>query len=112
MSSPITGRVPRFDDAANESEQNSLRRALEYMGVAAGTPIQDIRIDCAFIGSCTNARIEDLREAARILRGRKIHPSVRTIVVPGSGLVKTAAEQEGLDRVFKDAGAEWREPGG
>jgi len=111
MSSPITGTVPRTQDASSEAERNSLQRALEYMGISGGTPMEEISIDRAFIGSCTNARIEDLREAARVLRGHKVHPHVHAIVVPGSGLVKHAAESEGLDRIFKEAGAEWREPG-
>lgn len=111
MSSPISGSVPRMEDSVNEADQNSLSRALEYMGIAAGTKIEDISIDRAFIGSCTNARIEDLREAACVLRGHKIHPDVHAMVVPGSGLVKQTAEREGLDRIFTEAGAEWREPG-
>jgi 3-isopropylmalate/(R)-2-methylmalate dehydratase large subunit len=111
MSSPISGKVPHMEDAGNEAEQKSLSRALEYMGIAAGTKIEDISIDRVFIGSCTNARIEDLREAARVFRGHKIHSDVHAIVVPGSGLVKHEAEREGLDRIFREAGAEWREPG-
>ena len=111
MSAPVSGRVPRVAEVANESEKKSLQRALDYMGIAEGTYIEDIRIDRAFIGSCTNGRIEDLREAARVLRGRKIHPKVQMLVVPGSGQVKNQAEHEGLDHIFKEAGAEWREPG-
>lgn len=111
MSAPISGVVPREEDAQNEAEQKSLHRAFEYMGLRGGTKIEEIAIDKAFIGSCTNARLEDLREAARVLRGHKIHPKVHAIVVPGSGLVKDAAEREGLHRVFTEAGAEWREPG-
>lgn len=109
MSAPVSGFVPK--DARSEADLKALQRALEYMGIAAGSKIEDLVIDRAFIGSCTNARLEDLREAARVLRGYKINPKVHAIVVPGSGLVKEAAEKEGLDRVFKDAGAEWREPG-
>ena len=111
MSAPVSGAVPREQDARDEAEQKTLHRAFEYMGVLGGTRIEEIAIDKAFIGSCTNARIEDLREAARVLRGHKINPKVQVIVVPGSGQVKEDAEREGLDRIFKEAGAEWREPG-
>ena len=111
MSAPVSGFVPREKEARNEAEQKGLRRAFDYMGLTGGTRIGEIAIDKAFIGSCTNARLEDLREAARVLRGYKINPKVHVIVVPGSGQVKEAAEQEGLDRIFKEAGAEWREPG-
>jgi 3-isopropylmalate/(R)-2-methylmalate dehydratase large subunit len=111
MSAPVSGAVPRDEDACTEGEQKALHRACEYMGIRGGTKIVEIAIDKAFIGSCTNARLEDLREAARVLRGYRINPKVHVIVVPGSGLVKEAAEQEGLDRIFKEAGAEWREPG-
>jgi 3-isopropylmalate/(R)-2-methylmalate dehydratase large subunit len=111
MSAPVSGAVPREQDARDEAEQKTLHRAFEYMGVTGGTKIEEIAIDKAFIGSCTNARIEDLREAARVLRGHKINPKVHVIVVPGSGQVKEAAEKEGLDRIFREAGAEWREPG-
>src|SRR3989475_12678306 len=89
-----------------------MERALTYMGLRPNTPMTDIRIDKVFIGSCTNSRIEDLRAAAAIVRGRRLASNVRlAMVVPGSGLVKAQAEPEGLDRVFKDAGFEWREPG-
>lgn len=111
MSSPVSGRVPRREEAKDDASRKSLERALEYMGLDDGTPIETIGIDRAFVGSCTNGRIEDLREAARVLRGYKIHPKVRAMIVPGSGLVKHQAEREGLDRIFEDAGAEWREPG-
>ena len=111
MSAPVSGNVPREQDARNEAEQKTLKRAFEYMGITGGTKIEQITIDKAFIGSCTNARIEDLREAAKVLRGHKINPRVHVIVVPGSGQVKEEAEREGLDQVFKAAGAEWREPG-
>ncbi len=111
MSAPVNGFVPRAQDARTELEQKALHRAFQYMGIQGGIRIEDIAIDKAFIGSCTNARLEDLREAARVLRGYKVNPKVHAIVVPGSGLVKEAAEQEGLDRIFKEAGAEWREPG-
>jgi 3-isopropylmalate/(R)-2-methylmalate dehydratase large subunit len=111
MSAPISGRVPRLGEAANDIDRKSLQRALEYMGLLDGTAIQDITIDRAFIGSCTNARIEDLREVARVLCGYKINPHVQAMIVPGSGLVKRQAEREGLDKIFKEAGADWREPG-
>ncbi len=111
MSAPVSGNVPKDQDTRSEAELKALRRAIEYMGIRAGAKIEEIAIDKAFIGSCTNARLEDLREAARVLRGYKINPRVHAIVVPGSGLVKEAAEREGLDRIFKEAGAEWREPG-
>ena len=89
-----------------------MERALEYMGLAAGTPLNEIPVDVVFIGSCTNSRIEDLREAAAVAKGRKKADNVnRVLVVPGSGLVKEQAEKEGLDKIFTDAGFEWREPG-
>ncbi len=89
-----------------------MRRALDYMGLEAGTPIRDIAVDKVFIGSCTNSRIEDLRAAAEVAKGRKVAADVRlAMVVPGSGLVKQQAEQEGLDRIFLEAGFEWRDPG-
>jgi 3-isopropylmalate/(R)-2-methylmalate dehydratase large subunit len=88
-----------------------MSRALEYMGLQPGTKLEDIKIQTAFIGSCTNGRIEDLRQAAAVAKGKKVAAGVRALVVPGSGLVKQQAEKEGLDRVFLDAGFEWREPG-
>lgn len=103
----VTGRVP--EPAGVERE--AFARALAYMDLAPGTPIEAIAIDRVFIGSCTNARIEDLRAAAAVVRGHAMHPRVRAMVVPGSQAVKRAAEVEGLDRVFRDAGLEWREPG-
>jgi len=109
---PVTGRVPDPADAANEVQREGWRRALDYMGLEAGTPITDIAVDKVFIGSCTNGRIEDFRAAAAVVRGRKVAGNVRqAMVVPGSGLVKRQAEEEGLDRVFTEAGFEWREPG-
>lgn len=109
---PITGVVPGPDDFTDENRKASCKRALEYMGLTAGTRMQDIEIDKVFIGSCTNARIEDLRAAARIVDGKKIAPNVkRAMIVPGSGLVKQQAEAEGLDKIFIDAGFEWREAG-
>ena len=89
----------------------SAQRALAYMGLKAGTPMRDIAVDTVFIGSCTNSRIEDLRAAADVARGRKVKPGVRTLVVPGSAAVKAQAEAEGLDQVFVAAGFDWREPG-
>ena len=89
----------------------AMKRSLEYMGLKANTKISDIKIDKIFIGSCTNGRIEDLRVAAELLKGKKIANNVSAMVVPGSGLVKEQAEKEGLDKIFKEAGFEWREPG-
>lgn len=107
----VTGRVPRPSDFADETEQKTTARALEYMGLQGGTPITEICIDRAFIGSCTNGRIEDLRAAAAVVRGYRVADHVHAMVVPGSGPVKAQAEQEGLDRVFREAGFEWREAG-
>ncbi len=103
--------VPNPDDFAEESDRTSARLALEYMGLKPGTPITDIKVDRVFIGSCTNSRIEDLRVAASVVRGRKVADHVNAMVVPGSGMVKRQAEQEGLDRIFKEAGFDWREAG-
>jgi len=108
---PVTGRVPDPKDFADEAERKAAERALEYMGLEPGTPITEIKIDRVFIGSCTNSRIEDLRQAAEIVRGKKVHPRVRAMVVPGSTQVRLQAEAEGLDRIFKEAGFEWREAG-
>ena len=108
----ITGSVPNPDDITDTNRRTSKWRALEYMDLTPGTPINEIRIDKVFIGSCTNSRIEDLREAAQVVKGRKVADNVTlAMVVPGSGLVKTQAEEEGLHQVFLDAGFEWREPG-
>jgi 3-isopropylmalate/(R)-2-methylmalate dehydratase large subunit len=107
----VTGAVPDPDLIADENKRNSKRRALEYMGLAPGTKITDIRLDRVFIGSCTNGRIEDLRAAAKVIEGRQVNGNVAAMVVPGSGLVKAQAEAEGLDKVFKAAGFDWREPG-
>ena len=107
----ITDRVPALSAARNEAERSAWERALEYMELAPGTLIQDIAIDCVFIGSCTNSRLEDLRAAARVIRGYRIHPKVKALVVPGSQAVKAAAEAEGLDAAFLAAGFEWREAG-
>lgn len=108
---PVTGRVPSPDDAKDEAKKAAITRALDYMGLMPGTLIADIKVDRVFIGSCTNARIEDLRNAAAITKGRKVAAGVTALVVPGSGLVKQQAEEEGLDQIFLDAGWEWREPG-
>jgi 3-isopropylmalate/(R)-2-methylmalate dehydratase large subunit len=107
----ITGHVPSPEDAATENKRAAMIRSLEYMGLEAGTKIQDIAIDKVFIGSCTNGRIEDIRDVARIAKGRKVADSVYAMIVPGSGLVKAQAEEEGLDRILKEAGFDWREPG-
>jgi 3-isopropylmalate/(R)-2-methylmalate dehydratase large subunit len=107
----IEGFVPRLSDAPTEQKRASIERALHYMGLQGGEKITDIAIDRVFIGSCTNGRIEDLRAAAKIVEGRRVNERVNAMVVPGSGLVKAAAEAEGLDRIFLAAGFEWREPG-
>jgi len=107
----IGGRVPDPADFAEPSQQKAVAAALEYMGLKPGTPMTDVRIDRAFIGSCTNGRIEDLRAAAAVVRGRHIAEGVEALVVPGSGLVKRQAEAEGLDRIFTEAGFQWREAG-
>jgi 3-isopropylmalate/(R)-2-methylmalate dehydratase large subunit len=112
----ITGSVPRLEDARDEAHRNKIARALDYMGLKGGEKITDLEIDRAFIGSCTNGRIEDLRAAAEIAKiglakGLKVPARVNALVVPGSGLVKQQAEEEGLDKIFIEAGFEWREPG-
>ncbi|WP_068875361.1 MULTISPECIES: 3-isopropylmalate dehydratase large subunit [unclassified Phenylobacterium] len=107
----VTGVVPDPQREATPGRRRDALRALDYMGLTPGTPLQDIRIDRAFIGSCTNARIEDLRDAAHVLRGRRVAEGVRAMVVPGSSAVRRQAEAEGLDRVFADAGFEWRQSG-
>jgi len=107
----VTGVVPNPADIEDETRRASKERALEYMGVEAGQKITDIKIDRVFVGSCTNGRIEDLREAAAVVKGKKVADTVSAMIVPGSGLVKAQAEAEGLDEIFKDAGFEWREPG-
>ena len=107
----INGKVPNPDNEKNEDKKNSINRSLKYMGLKPDVKIQDIKIDKVFIGSCTNGRIEDLRLAADLLKGKRIADNVSAMVVPGSGLVKEQAEKEGLDKIFKNAGFEWREPG-
>ena len=108
---PLSERVPNPEDAGDDNQQRAAERALEYMGLQAGKPMRSIPIDTVFLGSCTNGRIEDLRAAASVLRGRRIHPGTRMLVVPGSARVRLQAEDEGLDRVFLDFGAEWRNAG-
>src|SRR5207248_547200 len=110
MTVDVTGVVPRPEEVPFTSPEDA-RRALAYMGLAPGTPIREIPVDVVFIGSCTNGRIEDLRAAARVFRGRKTAPGVRALIVPGSEGVRHQAEAEGLDRIFLEAGAEWREAG-
>ena len=107
----ITGRIPDPEAFQDPAARESGRRALAYMGLVAGTAIEAIAIDAVFIGSCTNGRIEDLRMAASVLAGRRVRDGVRTLVVPGSAQVKAQAEAEGLDRIFRSAGAEWRNTG-
>jgi 3-isopropylmalate/(R)-2-methylmalate dehydratase large subunit len=107
----INSTVPVSDQFSTESERESASRALAYMGLSGGEKIKDIKVDTVFIGSCTNSRIEDLRLVASIVRGKKVDPNVRTLIVPGSGKVKVQAEAEGLDKIFIEAGFDWREPG-
>jgi len=108
---PISGRIPDPKSVEDPSRRASMERSLEYMGLEPGTPMSEIKIDTVFFGSCTNARIEDLRAAAEVIRGKRVAPNVHAMVVPGSGLVKHQAEEEGLHKVFIEAGFEWREPG-
>ena len=109
--SSVTGRVPIAAEIADEHKRRAAERSLEYMGLKGGEKITDISVNRVFIGSCTNSRIEDLREVARIAEGKKVNASVNAMVVPGSGLVKEQAEAEGLHKIFLAAGFEWREPG-
>jgi 3-isopropylmalate/(R)-2-methylmalate dehydratase large subunit len=111
MSVGITGAVPGPEPEASPDDREAVERALEYMALEAGTPIQEIEIDRVFLGSCTNSRIEDLRVAASVLKGKRVHKRVKAMVVPGSATVKRMAEEEGLDRIFRNAGFEWREAG-
>jgi 3-isopropylmalate/(R)-2-methylmalate dehydratase large subunit len=111
MVAPVHGEVPDPGDYDDPTERAGVERALTYMGLAPGTRIEDIAVDRVFIGSCTNARIEDLRTAAAVVAGKRVHPSVRALVVPGSATVKRQAEDEGLDRIFTAAGFEWRRAG-
>ncbi len=105
---PLDSAVPDPEEFVDEVDRNAARRALEYMGLQAGTPLRDVAVDVVFVGSCTNGRLEDLRAAADVLRGHRVHDGVRMMIVPGSFQVREAAEAEGLDKVFTDAGAEWR----
>ena len=107
----IDGTVPNPDKISDEVKQNKIKRSIEYMGLTPGQKISDVEINTVFIGSCTNSRIEDIRSAAEIIKGKKVSTSVKALIVPGSGLVKKQAEEEGLDVIFKHAGFEWREPG-
>ena len=111
QAAPITGRVPDPEAFTNATDRKSTERALEYMGLQPNTPLLEIAIDRVFIGSCTNGRIEDLRAAAHVVAGHRVAPSVQAMVVPGSALVKQQAEAEGLDKIFTEAGFEWREAG-
>ena len=107
----IDGTVPNPDKISDEVKQNKIKRSLEYMGLTPGQKISDVEINTVFIGSCTNSRIEDIRSAAEIIKGKKVSTNVKALVVPGSGLVKKQAEEEGLDKIFIDAGFDWREAG-
>jgi 3-isopropylmalate/(R)-2-methylmalate dehydratase large subunit len=111
QSASVTGATPDPASASSDAARRKIERALDYMGLAPKTPLRDVAIDRVFIGSCTNGRIEDLRSAAAVLKGRKIASTVGGIVVPGSGAVKRQAESEGLDAIFKAAGLEWRDAG-
>jgi 3-isopropylmalate/(R)-2-methylmalate dehydratase large subunit len=108
---PIDASVPGPDSFTDPGEREAAARALAYMGLTAGTPMRDIAVDTVFLGSCTNSRIEDLRAAAAVLDGRHVHPGIRALAVPGSRRVREQAESEGLDRVLRASGFEWREPG-
>jgi 3-isopropylmalate/(R)-2-methylmalate dehydratase large subunit len=107
----VTGRVPRLEEIVDPNKREAAGRSLAYMGLTGGEKISDIALDRVFIGSCTNGRIEDLRAAARVVDGKKVHANISAMIVPGSGLVKEQAEAEGLDKIFLNAGFEWREPG-
>src|SRR3546814_19143268 len=109
---PFTGRVPNPDSARDEAKRQAMLRALDYLGLRADTPMTEIQVDKVFIGSCTNGRIEDLREAAQVAAGRRVAAGVYDMVVPGSGLVKEQAEQEGLERIFVAAGRTEESRGG
>jgi len=108
---PITANIPDPEQISDPVRKAKIARSLEYMGLKPGAPISEVKVDKIFIGSCTNGRLEDLRSAASVLKGRKLAEGVQAIIVPGSGLVKEKAEEEGLDKVFIEAGCEWREPG-
>ncbi|MGO3150517.1 MAG: aconitase family protein, partial [Glutamicibacter ardleyensis] len=104
----LSSNVPVPEDFEDENDRKACERALTYMGLTGGTPMKEIRVDTVFLGSCTNSRMEDLRAAAEIVKGREKDPQIRMIVVPGSARVRLEAEAEGLDKIFKDFGAEWR----
>jgi len=108
---PVSGRVPELGGMKTDAERTAAQRMFEYMGLQPGTPVEQIAVDRVFIGSCTNSRLEDLRAAARVAKGYHVNPKVRAMVVPGSQVVKRVAEEEGLDRIFREAGFEWRESG-
>jgi 3-isopropylmalate/(R)-2-methylmalate dehydratase large subunit len=108
---PLSGSIPDPDSFDDEPSRDAARRALAYMGLKAGTPVHDIKVDTVFIGSCTNSRIEDLRAAAAVAKGRQVAKGIRAMVVPGSHRVKQQAEAEGLHEIFVNAGFDWREPG-
>ena len=108
---PVTGAIPHPRSIDDPNRRAAMERSLIYMGLEPGTPIGEIKIDKVFVGSCTNGRIEDLRAAAKVIEGKRIADHVEALIVPGSGLVKNQAEEEGLDKIFIDAGFEWREPG-
>ena len=108
---PIGANVPRPEEIADEGKRKNVERALGYMGLTAGMKLSDIKVDTVFIGSCTNGRIEDIRAAAAVAKGRRVADGIRALVVPGSGLVKNQAEEEGLDKILLEAGFEWREAG-
>jgi 3-isopropylmalate/(R)-2-methylmalate dehydratase large subunit len=111
MTGPVDGKVPTLADCKTENERKALERALQYMNLKEGQAIEDIAVQHVFIGSCTNSRLDDLRAAASVIKGKKVHPSVRALVVPGSQQIKAQAEAEGLDKIFTDAGFEWRHTG-
>ena len=108
---PVSGSVPDPRAIKDPDKRRAMERALDYMGLEAGTPLSEVKLDTVFIGSCTNARIEDLRAVAKVVAGRRVAENLRAMIVPGSGLVKHQAEEEGLDKVFVEAGFDWREPG-
>ena len=112
MVSAVTASVPTLEQQPNEEKRKGLERALEYMGLEGGQAIESISVDRVFIGSCTNSRIEDMRAAAAVAKGRQVASSVKQVlIVPGSQMVKAQAEAEGLDKIFTEAGMDWREPG-